>query len=304
MTGSQHLFVAKLTDLGVTSIFTWVQQTGGSVQSPPSTILVSGSNVYIAGFAGRNVMQFGGITITNPSGNNGGYVVKLLDAGSTSLFVWAHFINGGDYEESLSMALNGADIYISGDFHNGTCTFGNTILTTAGSYDVFVAKLVDTGPASTWVWAQRGGGPNEDDANGGVVVSSTGTIYVSGLVELPSTFGTFTAPGSTGTFALYLATLNDGTALSTAQSSALASCSIYPNPAHGSTTIQIPALADATNAVLRLTDALGRVLRTVTVKVPSSGLHHELSVAGLAPGMYVLRVQVGSSYAVRQLMVE
>ena len=43
---------------------------------------------------------------------------------------------------------------------------------------------------------------------------------------------------------------------------------LYPNPVHASAMLQIPTVPGATQAILTLTDALGRVLRTEVVPCP------------------------------------
>ena len=43
---------------------------------------------------------------------------------------------------------------------------------------------------------------------------------------------------------------------------------LHPNPVHASAMLQIPTVPGATQAILTLTDALGRVLRTEVVPFP------------------------------------
>ena len=43
---------------------------------------------------------------------------------------------------------------------------------------------------------------------------------------------------------------------------------LYPNPVHASAMLQIPTVPGATQAILTLTDAPGRVLRTEVVPFP------------------------------------
>ena len=43
---------------------------------------------------------------------------------------------------------------------------------------------------------------------------------------------------------------------------------LHPNPVHASAMLQIPTVPGATQAILTLTDALGRVLRTEVVPCP------------------------------------
>lgn len=79
---------------------------------------------------------------------------------------------------------------------------------------------------------------------------------------------------------------------------------LAPNPARTAATLELPAVAGAGTAVLALLDALGRAVRTETVALPAAGLRHEFGLAGLAPGLYLLRVTAGAAAATRRLMVE
>jgi hypothetical protein len=100
-------------------------------------------------------------------------------------------------------------------------------------------------------------------------------VYVSGYASPDATFSGLGFTKQTGSKVGFLASLTDATLTGTrAAAPALA---FYPNPAH--TRVQVPAATAAT--VLTLLDRLGRTVRT------AAGA--QLSVAGLAPGLYVLR---------------
>lgn len=50
----------------------------------------------------------------------------------------------------------------------------------------------------------------------------------------------------------------------------LASSHFYPNPAHATATVQLPAVPGASVATLTLCDALGRAVRTTAVALPAT----------------------------------
>ena len=79
---------------------------------------------------------------------------------------------------------------------------------------------------------------------------------------------------------------------------------LYPNPVHASAMLQIPTVPGATQAILTLTNALDRVLRTEVIALPTAGLHHELNVAGLPAGLYALRMQIGTTTISKRLVVQ
>ena len=79
---------------------------------------------------------------------------------------------------------------------------------------------------------------------------------------------------------------------------------LYPNPVHASAMLQIPTIPGATQAILTLTDALDRVLRTEIIALPTAGLRHELNVASMPAGLYALRMQVGTTTISKRLVVQ
>ena len=63
---------------------------------------------------------------------------------------------GNDYGYGVSVLADGSSI-VTGDFY-GTATFGSTTFTSAGTYDVFVAKLDASG---NYEWATQAGGTGQ-----------------------------------------------------------------------------------------------------------------------------------------------
>ena len=68
--------------------------------------------------------------------------------------------------------------------------------------------------------------------------------------------------------------------------------------------VQLPALLGASQATLMLRDALGRVVRMVTVFSPATGLVHELSLTGLNSRLYILHVQAGETMTACRLIID
>lgn len=65
--------------------------------------------------------------------------------------------------------------------------------------------------------------------------------------------------------------------------------SVYPNPATTAFTMQVPALAGVVQVKTRLYNALGAQL--------------DFGTAGLAPGIYTLRVQAGEASIAKQVSI-
>jgi hypothetical protein len=157
-----------------------------------------------------------------------------------------------------------------------------------GSY-YFTAPQLSNLPATTQVYLS--------DALTGQQLNLRTLTATGYAFSLPA--GQFVA---TGRFFLHL--VPAGAALASASETLTAGLRLYPNPAKASTTLLLPAVAGASSATLTLSDALGRVLRTTKAALPATGLRHELSLAGMAPGVYVVKVQAGAATAVRRLTVE
>ena len=300
--GAQTVFVAKLTDSGTATTFTWAQSAGGSGSNYAGQLVVSGANLYVTGSFGGSTVNFGSTTLLNagPNGKYDGFVAKLVNAGSSAAFAWAKSLGGTGNDVAHKLAVRGTSIYVGGDFE-GTATFGGFALSSIGVRDVFVAKLMDTGSSATFEWAQRAGGTDYNIGTGLELVGTT--VYVGATISTPAVFGSFVLPGN-GNSVACLASLTDPTLTATAGPRTLAGLELYPTPAHGAATVQVPAGTGAARVAFVLTDALGRVVREEAVALPAAGLRHALGLAGLAPGLYALRVTAGEYTATRRLVVE
>ncbi|MGI4884725.1 MAG: T9SS type A sorting domain-containing protein [Janthinobacterium lividum] len=183
-----NVFVAKLTDAGPTASFTWAQEvtiTNGYV----AALAVSGSSVYIAGSFHYGA-GFGNTILRGRSINDyDAYVAKLTDAGPTGSFTWAQRAGsggpGGDCR-ALALAVNGASIYAAGTFV-GKADFGRDTLDSSNSRDIFITKLIDTGPTSAFTWVQQAGSPGFDNAS--ALAVNGNNVYVGGNFIGTASFG-------------------------------------------------------------------------------------------------------------------
>ena len=84
----------------------------------------------------------------------------------------------------------------------------------------------------------------------------------------------------------------------------LADMSVYPNPAHIRTTVQVPAVPGANTATVTLTDALGATVFEQPVSLTDTGGTAEVPLLGRAPGLYRVQVRAGEQRTARTLKVE
>jgi len=309
LANTYDVFVSKLTNAGS---FVWTQQAGGPNSDNATALAVRGTNVYVAGDFVSATASFGAINLTNSGpttfSTNDVFVAKLTDNGAASAVAWAKAMGGTGVDMAEALAVSNNSVVVAGYFQSTTARFGNTTLLNANTNtstltnDVFVAKLTDAGSTSSIDWAQQAGGNGADQATALAVVGST--VYVGGTITPPASFGsqTFLEPDATAT--AFLAPIALSAPLATATAAELSQLVLFPNPARTHALVRIPAVAGATTAVLTLTDALGRAVRTQRTPLPATGTDFALRLEGLAPGLYVLRVEAGARQTTRRLALE
>lgn len=287
-------FVAKLADAGSTGSFTWVQGIGGGGYEYVRALAARGNDVYLAGAFGSPTTTFGSLSLANAQGGIGttpapldAYVAKLRDAGSTASFAWALRAGGNDADEVRALALSGPNVLITGYQLSPSADYGSTTLTSSGLGGLFVARVNDAGSSAQFAWAQSAATNANFPAECLTVYGPN--VYVSGGFRGTATFGSYTLTTTASPQAGYLASLLDATLLAAVPASPAVPLTAFPNPAHGTLAVQLPAplLARCT-----LLDALGRPVRHYPA---ASGSRQQLDVSGLAPGLYTLRLTAAAA---------
>lgn len=91
--------------------------------------------------------------------------------------------------------------------------------------------------------------------------------------------------------------------VTTTQNAALAAnVSLYPNPAHQSFQLTVPAGMHAASA--QLINALGQVVQTRQLNLPMAGGTADFNVSSLAAGVYSLQLKSGDDLVVKRVVVE
>lgn len=197
---NDHAFVSCYTDNGTTATCNWAN----SIASPGADggwglDADATGHVYVAGtYAG------------NPAtvGTTSGTPVSLSLSGAQDIFVvcytnagvigWATRFGGpstvalSDQVQGVAVDRNG-DVYLAGSFQT-SITFGSTTLTSAGSWDVFVAKLYSNFTSFSVAWAVRGGSGGADRAYDIAMDNCGARCYVAGDYRGTATFGSYTLP--------------------------------------------------------------------------------------------------------------
>ncbi|MDO7873163.1 T9SS type A sorting domain-containing protein [Hymenobacter sp. ASUV-10] len=115
---------------------------------------------------------------------------------------------------------------------------------------------------------------------------------------------TFTMSSTTAPGRFWLNLTPAAAPLSTAAGALAAQALVYPNPAHEQFTLLLPAVAGASQATATLLNALGQVVSTRTLALSACGATATYATAGLAAGVYALRLQAGKETATLRVVVE
>jgi hypothetical protein len=190
--GGRDIFLAEYNAAGTVS---WVLSAGGANDDDVAGVAADGSgNVALTGtFQGS--ATFGATTITSAGGSDA-FVARYDAVGNLA---WAHSAGGADSESGSGVAIDKSGNVVVTGYFGGTATFGGTTLTSAGAYDVFVARY---NAAGALLWARSAGGPVDDDTGNGVAVDGSGNVAVTGSFGGVATFGatTRTSAGAADVF--------------------------------------------------------------------------------------------------------
>ncbi|MDO7884727.1 FG-GAP-like repeat-containing protein [Hymenobacter cheonanensis] len=92
-------------------------------------------------------------------------------------------------------------------------------------------------------------------------------------------------------------------ALATSPAALAALVQVYPNPAHESCTVVVPSMAGATTVRIELLNALGQVVLRQATALSGNGATLTLPIEGLAPGVYVLRLQAAANTLIKRIAI-
>ncbi len=156
--------------------YEWAKQTRTTT---PMSLCASGrgvatdrtGNCYVTGyFYGQAIFDSTNLT---SAGGTDAFLAKYSTSG---VLQWFQQVGGSldDGGEKVATDATG-NCYLLGGFQ-GTVNFGVTNLTSAGGYDIFIAKFDPTGLIR---WVQQIGGTDADHA-GGIAVDAIGNCYVTG----------------------------------------------------------------------------------------------------------------------------
>ena len=217
---------------------------GGGGNSGMALALARNGDVYMAGG-----FEYAGGVVVNNIAKWDGTAWSTLGTGLTNA---VGATRGFAY--TLALATNG-DLYVGGRF-----------LQSGGVVTNGVARWNST------TWNTLGTGLN--DVVHTLAVGHDGKIHAG---------GSFTATGDGSKSMAQFGIYDPNAPLATAATARTAPAALFPNPAHGTATLRLPA--GAPRLPLTLTDALGRVVRRY---LAPAGPDATLDLHGLPAGVYVV----------------
>jgi hypothetical protein len=128
--------------------------------------------------------------------------------------------------------------------------------------------------------------------------AQAGTL--TALADKPTLSLSLTAGDNAGRFTLVLSGQNP---LAAAPAQLVQAVSVFPNPTTGSVSVSLPASLASQPVATSLVNTLGQtVRRTVLPAGPATG-GHSLSLSGVAPGVYSLRLETTEGVVAKRLVI-
>mgnify|MGYP001603756245 CR=1 FL=1 len=290
--GNWDMFVVKYDADGNVL---WAKSAGG-IQYEDGRKIIQSENggIIVTGILAGSSAVFGDTVLST----RGGFDILLVKYDTNGNILWARN-EGGINNDRGTLIVESEKYILSGEFNSPTIAFGDTILSSAGGYDAFVAVF-----DLNWniINAFTIGGPLDD---GGIVdVDPNGMVYTLGGFQSPQLhFGTITLNN--------LDTLNPQTDLFLAKHSPFTEVKEdgnaqfdfslkqnYPNPFNPQTAISFSLLAVG-NVTLKVYDILGREVATLINNEIMEAGRHEIQFDGstLTSGVYFYRLNVDGKFS-------
>lgn len=285
--GSANVFIAKCD--GTDGTFDWAKGfASNGVEEAWAVDLDAQNNIYIAGHFQTDSLSFGSTTLYS-TGFDNGFIARFDDDGDP---IWAHGLNARARAEGIVVA-NGA-VYACGTFHENGFSYGLSLLDVEGTADLYLLKSDLNGNAQ-WVVKQTSGGESGElatclaaDITGHIVLggqfSSDDVSFGSTQLILSDGWDPFVIRMGDPDVGIQDALIDDPITL-------------FPNPASGSFTLQVPADAGS----IEIFDALGALRHRMNLR--DRGSMVEVHVPQLGAGSYHVRITSGAYRVAKVLLI-
>jgi hypothetical protein len=248
-----------------------------------SEVYVGGYFTRAGGIAASYIAKWNGTAWSSLGTGLNSNVLGLAVAGNGNVYVSGSFTQAGGIVANRVARWDGTTWSTLG---TGTANGVNSYviaLATASNGDVYVGSSylsqaggIPVNQVAKWngtAWSPLGTGVNRPVY--ALATSPTGKLYVG---------GDFTTTGDGSKLMARFAIYDPAAPLATTAAKAAPAAQLFPNPAHGTATLRLPA--SAPRQPLTLTDALGRTVRCYPTPAAAEA---ELDLRGLPAGAYVVR---------------
>jgi len=205
------IFVAKF-DVNGTCL--WAKSVGGAKDDYGSAVAVDDAgNVYASGYFQSPSITFGTQTINN-AGYDDVFLLKLDASGNAE---WIMSFGGSSDEEGTGVSVDhNGNVYLTGYFSSSSIDFGSGPLSTAGGYDLFIAKFNTAGNSQ---WSIKTGG-TDNERSLAITTDASGNSYITGYYESASVaFGSTTLTNTGTGYNLFVSKINTDGIISWAKQS-------------------------------------------------------------------------------------
>jgi hypothetical protein len=128
--------------------------------------------------------------------------------------------------------------------------------------------------------------------------AQAGTL--TALADKPTLSLSLTAGDNAGRFTLVLSGQNP---LAAAPAQLVQAVSVFPNPTTGSVSVSLPASLASQPVATSLVNTLGQTVRRTVLPAGSATGGHSLSLSGVAPGVYSLRLETTEGVVAKRLVI-
>jgi len=190
-TGGTDDYIAKLDTNGN---WLWAKQAGGSSSDYAYSLATDPTgNVFVTGYF-LNSVSFGTTTLSS-NGSSDVFVAKLDNDGN---WLWAQSGGGSGTDYGYGITADSFGNCMFTGYFNGEADFGSTHLISAGTADIYYAKL---DPSGRWLNAAQGGG-EANDIGYAICADPSGYCHITGYFNATAYFAdhTLVSSGATDIF--------------------------------------------------------------------------------------------------------
>ncbi len=271
--GYGDFYIAKYDSMGNAL---WANSAGGGGQYDDSGYGISSDaygNVYVIGEFCSPTITVGSIVLNNISGtgNNNIFLAKYDSLGNV---LWANSLNLSQNRGFGISADTSGNVYVISNFGNTNLSFGSTILTNMGGYDIFIAEYNTSGNV---LWATSVGGTSWDYGNS-ICIDALGQIYITGSFFNSNIIFGSTVLTNSGLSDICVAKLAP-VITNIREQNICEKLSVYPNPA----TRQLTISNITSKTIIRLYDIIGKLIILTEIENTTT-----FDISSLTNGVYTI----------------